>query len=255
MEKMCSTCRVIQPLTDFYSDRKNKDGRSYNCKKCTKISAKKWHSENRERHKENCKRNYWKDPDGDKARSKSYREAHKQELKEYHKRWMEENRESRLAYEKARYAAAKGDPDNKWKRYVRNNRDKINARAKAYREANREKVRAGIYKWYLRKYKGDTAFRLLCNLRSRLWAAMNGRSKSDATKTLIGCTIPELMQHLESQFKDGMTWDNYGKWQVDHRVACANFRLEDPEQQRQCFHFSNLQPLWAEDNQSKGARL
>ncbi len=51
-----------------------------------------------------------------------------------------------------------------------------------------------------------------------------------------------------------MTWDNYGKWQIDHKIPCASFDLTDPEQQKSCFHFSNLQPLWAKDNNSKGAK-
>ena len=71
---------------------------------------------------------------------------------------------------------------------------------------------------------------------------------------LLGCTIEELWQHLEKQFQLGMTKENYGKWHVDHRKACAKFDLTDPEQQRECFHWSNLQPLWAIDNIKKGAR-
>ena len=61
--------------------------------------------------------------------------------------------------------------------------------------------------------------------------------------------------HLEAQFKPGMTWDNYGLkgWHVDHIRPCASFDLRDPEQQRRCFHYTNLQPLWAEENLKKGS--
>ena len=72
------------------------------------------------------------------------------------------------------------------------------------------------------------------------------------TMKLIGCDIPHLIKHLESNFKDGMTWDNYGKWHVDHIQPCISFDLEDINQQKKCFHYTNLQPLWAKENWLKG---
>jgi len=71
---------------------------------------------------------------------------------------------------------------------------------------------------------------------------------------LLGCTVEELRAHLEKQFKRGMSWSNYGRWHIDHIRPCASFDLTDPEQQRICFHYSNLQPLWAEENMRKGAK-
>jgi hypothetical protein len=70
--------------------------------------------------------------------------------------------------------------------------------------------------------------------------------------TLIGCSITQLREHIEKQFTDGMSWDNYGKWHVDHIVPCSAFDLFDASQQQACFHFTNLQPLWAKDNRAKG---
>jgi len=71
---------------------------------------------------------------------------------------------------------------------------------------------------------------------------------------LIGCTPLELKTHLERKFTEGMSWDNYGKWHIDHIIPCAAFDLTDPVQQRQCFHYSNLQPMWATANFKKGKR-
>ena len=68
---------------------------------------------------------------------------------------------------------------------------------------------------------------------------------------LIDCTIEALKHWLSYQFAPGMTWDNYGEWHIDHVRPCASFDLTDPEQQKQCFHWTNLQPLWAEDNLKK----
>lgn len=68
---------------------------------------------------------------------------------------------------------------------------------------------------------------------------------------LIGCSVEKLMEHLEKQFTEGMTWGNYGRWHVDHIKPCAMFDFSKPEHQQECFHYSNLQPLWAKDNLKK----
>lgn len=86
-----------------------------------------------------------------------------------------------------------------------------------------------------------------------MWSALAGRTKSSGTKKLIGCPIEILILHLESQFIEGMSWENYGPvWHVDHIKPCSNFDLSNPEQQRACFNYSNLQPLFAADNLQKG---
>jgi len=78
--------------------------------------------------------------------------------------------------------------------------------------------------------------------------------KSRSTFKLLGCSIADFMRHLETRFQEGMTWENYGEWQIDHVKPCASFDLTDPKQQEICFHFSNLQPLWERDNKSKSDR-
>jgi hypothetical protein len=87
-------------------------------------------------------------------------------------------------------------------------------------------------------------------------AAIKGKGllKSGKSVWLLGCTIPELRAHLQSQFKQGMSWENAGEWEIDHIRPCASFDLSIPEQQQQCFHFSNLQPLWKADNREKRDR-
>ena len=106
--------------------------------------------------------------------------------------------------------------------------------------------------------ESDPGFKLRMNLRHRVWNALqaNEAGKSKSIQDLIGCPSDELVSHLETQFTDGMTWENYGRhgWHVDHIRPCASFDLKDPEQQRQCFHYTNLQPLWAVDNIRKGAK-
>jgi len=79
--------------------------------------------------------------------------------------------------------------------------------------------------------------------------------KSAKTSELLGCTVEDLRLFLEAEFVEGMSWENYGEWHVDHIRPCASFNLEDPEEQKRCFHWTNLQPLWAQDNLRKGAKI
>lgn len=69
----------------------------------------------------------------------------------------------------------------------------------------------------------------------------------------MGCNIQELLSHLESQFSEGMSWDNYGEWELDHVNPLSLFDLTDPVQFKEAANFKNLQPLWKVDNQKKGA--
>jgi len=72
---------------------------------------------------------------------------------------------------------------------------------------------------------------------------------------LIGASPSFVMGYLEAKFTEGMTWENYGHgWHVDHILPCCSFDLTKEEEQKKCFHYSNLQPLWAEDNLKKGGK-
>lgn len=107
------------------------------------------------------------------------------------------------------------------------------------------------------KRASNPSFKIACNLRKRLSFLVKIYSfqKSKQTLQLLGCTMPEFLAHLESLFLPGMSFDNYGKWHIDHKIPCALFDLTDPSQQAICFHYSNLQPLWALDNLVKNKRI
>lgn len=106
------------------------------------------------------------------------------------------------------------------------------------------------------KRKSDALYRIKRSLRARLYFAVKNNSKFSSTIKLLGCTMDEFKAYLESKFKNGMNWNNYGfnGWHIDHIVPCASFDLTKPEQQKKCFHYTNLQPLWAIENLKKGAR-
>jgi hypothetical protein len=112
-----------------------------------------------------------------------------------------------------------------------------------------------------RKYKSnrkktDPVYRIIENLRARLWATLMGKNKSANTKELLGLVGEELKTYITSLFYKNMNWKNYGKvWHIDHIKPCSSFDLSKPEEQRKCFHYSNLQPLLAKDNLKKSDKL
>ena len=104
--------------------------------------------------------------------------------------------------------------------------------------------------------RNSTRARMIRNLRSRLTSLVSGGKKSSHMAELLGCPAEHLRSHLEVQFKGGMTWDNYGKvWHVDHKIPVSAFDVENPAELRTCFHFSNLQPMFADENIRKGGKI
>jgi hypothetical protein len=170
--------------------------------------------EKRRRHKMQAERK--------RATKRKYYAEHREKILEYNRKWREAHQEEMRQY------------------YIE------------YYRSNKKQIRSRFY----RRYDNDIGFQISMTLRIRLANAVtNGRGKKSAnTMELVGCTLPELMAYLGARFKPGMTWENHGKWHIDHIRPCASFDLADPEQQRECFHYANLQPLWGSENLSKGAK-
>lgn len=97
--------------------------------------------------------------------------------------------------------------------------------------------------------------KIACALRVRLRRAIRFNEKIDHTEKLLGCSFEFVKKHLELQFQQGMSWDNYGEWQIDHIIPCNFFDLSNPDHQTMCFNFRNLQPLWKDHNRSKGSKI
>jgi len=147
------------------------------------------------------------------------------------------------------------------------NRDVLLKQSKNYRDTHKEKIRAyrqlrkNFFNLYIKQRKQkDVNFKLRLNLRGSMNRALKENWKAGHTLELTGCSIKFLKQHLEAQFQEGMNWNNWGKgdngngmqeWHIDHIRPCASFDLSDPKQQEQCFHYTNLQPLWAKINMNK----
>lgn len=140
------------------------------------------------------------------------------------------------------------------KRYYENLEKK---REEARLRARTPEVRLRRAEQRRERLASDPVFKLVERYRTRVWRALKrGTQKANDTEGLLGCSFAALKVYLENQFLSGMTWENYGDgWHVDHKRPCASFNLVDPEQQKKCFHHTNLQPLWARDNILKGAKI
>ena len=210
-----------------------------------------------------------------------------EEKKAYKKAWAAANPE-KVAASKERYRKKKRLRDRV---YYKENREKILAQMKAYREAHRDETLAKkkawkednkdkVMAWYwanrekglermrgwhsknkdkdlaYQKYKRDTdpCYKIGKTLRSRLRSALKRNFKSGSAVRDLGCSIEYLKTYLEGKFEPGMSWDNWAhdSWHIDHIVPLASFDLTDREQLLKACHYTNLQPLWAKDNLSKG---
>ena len=157
-----------------------------------------------------------------KKRRNEYSKKHREENPSYYKNWRIKNRK-------------------KMKKYF------INYNIE-YKEIRNKKIRERL--------KTNPNFKILRYLRTRICCVLKGKNKSANTMTLLGIPNVEfLWNYLEKQFKPGMTRKNHGKWHLDHMKPCSSFDLTKPEEQAECFHYTNLQPLWASENLSKGNRI
>ncbi len=195
-------------------------------------------------------------------RSKRWNVANKERVRETTARWYAANKE-KVKVNVTCWRAANPDRVRGYSVQRRLlNGDKLNAAATRWRKANPDKMKASVARWratnpnYRRdRRRTNINYRLRLRLQARLREAFKGGTKSATTLKLLGCSVEELRRHLESRFTGGMSWENYGEWHIDHRRPCAAFDLTDPEQQRQCFNWSNLQPLWAKDNLRKSSKM
>lgn len=220
LTKKCGTCKGIKPVSEFGVDCSRRDGLAIRCKACNRIRSSAYSKT--ELGKAARKRS--NESPLDKIRHQRYYVNHKVERNAKNKEYRETSEYDKLSREKYR---------------------------KEYQESGRSTAN------HRRRRREDLDFRFLTQLRSRVNSALKGSVKNHKTKTLLSCTIAHLKQHLESQFTEGMTWENYGRggWHVDHIVPCSYFDLSIEENQFICFHYLNLQPLWWRDNLTKSGKV
>lgn len=150
-------------------------------------------------------------------------------------------------FKKGDIPKTKLSPENKLKSII-----KGRERSNIWQRNNKEKVNE-----WARKRRENPDIKIKCNLRKRLSFLLrkNIISKTEQTFDLLGISIQDFMKYLESKFQEGMTFENYGQWHLDHIKPCYYFDLTKLEDREKCFHFSNIQPMWAVDNLRKNKNL
>ena len=235
----------------------------YYLKNKEKISKqhKEHYFKNKEKANEYSRNHYLKNKEKRKQQGKEYYLINKERKLARAKKWREAT-----DYSKKYYWKNKEKLNKKNKEHYAKNSEKLKKQAKEYRLKNIEKCKEASRKYsknnrnkmnihFRHRFKTDPNFKMRQLLGNRIRKVLKVLNKSASTMKLIGCSVEELWSYLESQFKPWMTRENYGLWHVDHIIPCASFDLTDPEQQKKCFHYTNLQPLWAIDNMKKGPKI
>lgn len=249
--KICTGCHKEKTISEFYKHKGRKNGLGSQCKLCQDKQHKEYKDNNIEKikiyqtkyHKERGKENYLKN----KEKIKKWQLENKEKIALQGKKSRLKNKEKLIKYRKE---------------YRKNNKEKISKNDKEWRKNNKEKINKRTNKHLKERRKTDINFKIICNLRTRIWNVLRGNNKSKKTIQLLGCTIEFLKNHLECQFTKGMNWDNYGtgwhgakEWHIDHICPCDSFDLSKKTEQLKCFNYFNLQPLWALDNWQKGNKV
>lgn len=239
--KQCTGCKQQKEISNFHKNKLYKGGLQSQCKDCLK----EYRLQNKDKIKK-YRREYYNNIE----KLNSQTESSKEHMKEYRKKHKARIAKSR----KKHYEKNKSEILKKRKEYQREYNLKNKEKLALQRKHRDKKNIAHIRKQKKERYKNDICYKLSSVLRSRVLRALKTDSKGRKTFDLIGCTVKEFKCHIEGKFKEGMTWENYGRdgWHVDHIRPCASFDLSDPEQQKLCFHYTNTQPMWAIDNLTKG---
>ena len=226
--KVCFKCKKKKEFSQFYRSKSRKDGHRTYCRECEHTAG------------------------------ILYREIHRKEIGEHRRERYRLNPKKKKQYEKDH----KIEADARKKKYVLNHPEKRKEQARQwyYRNKKEVKERNNLKKDKInlkRKIYNQThpQARIAHNLRTRINHFLGGRTKGGRLYLLIDCDMNFLKSYLESLFIDGMNWDNYGvgmdKWCIDHIIPLENFNLENGEEQKRAFHYTNMQPMWYLENASK----
>jgi len=225
--KVCIVCNIEKVNLEFNKDSKNKDGLTNRCKSCQKEYKKEYQIKNKEKIAE---------------KKKIYQIKNKIKIAEAKKKYRELNKE---------------DISKKKKIFREANKEKIAIELKNWRKNNKEKVKEYRRKYEIERKKADPLYKLIGSIRTLIGDSFkrcnNNYIKSKKTEDILGCSVKYFRDYIELKFTDGMSWDNRNKWHIDHIIPVSSAKTE--EEIIKLNHYTNLQPLWAEDNWKKGSKI
>ena len=213
--KKCSQCNQRRLIKFFNKRRASLDGLQNICKNCCKINQQQWYKENKQYYQDRYINN-------------------KESILERNKKWNKQNKD-RTDQHKLKFY--KNNPLYN-KNYFKENKEEI-----IKNRRKREKFRR----------KTDPLFKLQKNYRNRLYDYYRGTNRSKKSEEIIGLSWIEFKIYIETKFLEGMNWDNYGEWHIDHIIPLCS-ASNDTELEK-LFHYYNCQPLWEKDNISKGGKI
>ena len=229
--KICTMCKKEIDICNFHKDKNTQDGFRSHCKNCIKDR----YNNNKDKYKKRQKENY--NPE---SKSEYYKKK-KQIILEKNKEYKLLNKEKLIQYRKERY---------------NNDKERFLSYTKDYYKLNKEKVLNRQLEYEKNRLKNDSLYRFKCNIKSNIRSSfLRGKAKfkkQTNTEKILGCSIEYFQKHIESNFQEGMSFDNHGEWHIDHIIPLATAKtIEDVIKLN---HYTNLQPLWAIDNLKKGAK-
>ena len=154
------------------------------------------------------------------------------------------------------YASCKICRKQQTKNDYKKRTEDIKRSASLYYSKNKEIIKVKRRSYQKTRLKNDETFKIIRNLRNRLWYALNNKfwEKNTHFSEYIGLNnYEDLKIYIEQKFQEGMSWDNYGEWEIDHIIPLASAKTEE-ELYKLC-HYSNLQPLWASENRKKRDKI
>jgi hypothetical protein len=242
--KHCARCGRDLPVGSFYADSSRHDGHYPYCAECTKTHVAGYLAdpEYRARAKAAARQNYYANRD-------MFRERARQTYLKHRSAYLEAA--------KARHERQREQDNSRVRDWYRENKEHVAEYQRRYKQSNRELVRARDRRRHGWRRRNDPRY-VIDHRMARILSHSLGKEKAGRSwGTLLGFGVEELMAHLETQFVDGMTWENRGLWHIDHIIPRASFgylRTHDPAFSV-CWSIWNLRPLWGADNQRKSCSL
>jgi len=191
------------------------------------------------------------------ARRRKYYETHREERRAYNIKKHEDNKEEDNARSRKHYETHKEEHAAHRRKWYETHREECNAGSKKWRETHREELAANKRKYYHEIQKLDPLYILNKRMSYGIRDSLKGNKNGSPWESLVPYTLEDVQKSFEKLFKPGMTWENFGKWHIDHKIPVWAFNFSSPydiDFQR-CWALENLQPMWAEDNLKKSNKL
>lgn len=269
--KKCNACREEKKICEFNLNKSNKDGLSRQCKDCKRKIDREYRFKKREYNslndvnyegvitchvckKEKSKMQFNKNKNTSTGLSYECKECQSERSNNYYKK----NKDEQLFKQKERYLTVRDEKLLYQKTYQKNNKEKIKKYLSEYNLKNKDRKNERSRVYNAKRKSEDPVYKFKVNTRSMIYCSFkryNSKNyvKSQKTEEILGCSMDFFAEYISSLFQEGMSLSNHGEWHLDHIIPLASANTE--EEIIKLNHYTNIQPLWAADNMSKGKKI